>query len=139
MSWQDFFRTQNQLNFNVIDISWNGQMDMRYAFMMRGNIMWRKRENYARKSKYFFFLNFCRDKSPFYRATGILCFEIQLTLPMGFKARVDAPLPVLYSHLRIMDPQSQLWLSRPGPGPNFTPWYGEAAAGVTAQHHFQDC
>ena len=28
-------------------------------------------------------------------ATGTLCFGLQLTLPMGFKARVDALLPVL--------------------------------------------
>ena len=36
------------------------------------------------------------------------------------------------------DPQSQLWLLRSRPGPNFTPWYGEATAGVTAQCHFWD-
>ena len=30
----------------------------------------------------------------------------QMTLPMGFKARVDAPSPVLYSHFHVMHPQS---------------------------------
>ena len=42
-----------------------------------------------------FFCNFCGDKSPFCGATGTLCFGLQLTLPMGFKARVDAPPSVL--------------------------------------------
>ena len=34
---------------------------------------------------------FCGDKSLFCGATGTLCFRLQLTLPMGFKARVNAP------------------------------------------------
>ena len=61
-----------------------------------------------------------------------------LTLLMGFKTRVDAPLPAL-GHLRIMDPWSQLWLPRPRPGPNFTPWHGEATARVNTRCHFWDC
>ena len=48
------------------------------------------------------FLNFCGKKSSFGGATGALCFRIWLTLPMGFKARVDAPLPALFSHSCIM-------------------------------------
>ena len=36
------------------------------------------------------------------------------------------------------DPHSQLWIPRPRPDPNFTPWYGEGTAGVTAQCHFWD-
>ena len=43
----------------------------------------------------FFFFKFCGDKSPFCGATGTLCFRLQLTPSMGFKARVDAPLPDL--------------------------------------------
>ena len=31
------------------------------------------------------------DKSPFCEATGNLCFGLQLTLPVKFKVRVDAP------------------------------------------------
>ena len=42
-----------------------------------------------------FFVFFCGDKSPFCGATGALCFGLRLTLPMGFKARVDAPSPNL--------------------------------------------
>ena len=38
-----------------------------------------------------------------------------------------------------MDPQSQLWFPRQRPGPNFTPWYGEATTRVTTQCHFQNC
>ena len=34
--------------------------------------------------------------SPFCGATGILCFGLQLILPMDFKARVDVPSPVLF-------------------------------------------
>ena len=37
------------------------------------------------------------------------------------------------------DPQSQLWIFRPGPGPNFATWYGEATARVTTQCHFWNC
>ena len=49
---------------------------------------------------------FCADKSPFCGAIGALCFRLWLTLPMGFKARVDTSSPaVARSH---NDPQSQL-------------------------------
>ena len=37
----------------------------------------------------------CGDKSPFCGATGALCFGLWLTLPMGFKTRVNAPSPAL--------------------------------------------
>ena len=60
-----------------------------------------------------FYFNFCGDKSPFCGATGALCFRHQLTLPMGFKARVDPSSPTLCSHLHIII-FSQLWISRPG-------------------------
>ena len=42
---------------------------------------------------------------------AILCFKLWLTPPMGFKARVDAPSPVL-CHLHLMDPwiaQAKAW------------------------------
>ena len=61
------------------------------------------------------------------------------SIHVGFNARVDLPLPVLYSHLSLMDLQSQLWSARPGPGPNLTPWYCEATARVTTQCHFRNC
>ena len=55
------------------------------------------------------FFYFCGDKSPFCGATGTLCFGLQLTLPMGFKARVDPSSPVLcYRLLACNDPQSPL-------------------------------
>ena len=38
---------------------------------------------------------FCGEKSPLCGATGALCFILQLILPMGFKARVDALSPAL--------------------------------------------
>ena len=43
----------------------------------------------------------------FYGATGTLCFRLWLTMLMGFKARVNAPSPVL-CHLHVIDPWSQL-------------------------------
>ena len=36
------------------------------------------------------------------------------------------------------DPQRQFRIPRPGPSPNFRPWYREPTAGVTTQCHFQD-
>ena len=33
--------------------------------------------------------------SPFCGASGTLCMGLQLTLRMGFKTRVDTPLPML--------------------------------------------
>ena len=53
--------------------------------------------------------------SPFCRVTGTHCLRLQLTPPMGFKARVDASSPVLSCHLQVTDPRSQFW---PGWGPN---------------------
>ena len=37
----------------------------------------------------FFFQFFGGDKSPFCGAIGTLCYGLKLTLPKGFKARVD--------------------------------------------------
>ena len=51
-------------------------------------------------------------QSPLCGATDNLCFGLWLTLPMGFKARVDVPLPALYSRFCIMDPSCQLGLLR---------------------------
>ena len=50
----------------------------------------------------YFFFNFCSDKPPFCRATGTFCFRLWLTLPMGFKARVDAPFSALSFYLHVM-------------------------------------
>ena len=41
--------------------------------------------------------SFCGEKSPFCGATGTISFELQLTLPIGSKARVDKPSPVHFS------------------------------------------
>ena len=68
-------------------------------------------------------------KSPFCEATGTLSLRLQLTLPMGFKARVDPPWHALRSHLKIPTLRS---------GPNITPWLGEATAGMTTQCRFLD-
>ena len=43
---------------------------------------------------------------------------------MGFKSTITCALLSLVHN----DPQNQLWLPRPGPGPIFTHWYGEATA-----------
>ena len=51
---------------------------------------------------WFFKKNFYGDKSPFCGATGALCFGLQLTLSVDFKARVDSSLPTLCSHLHVM-------------------------------------
>ena len=60
---------------------------------------------------FFFFFFLAVTMSPFCGATDTLCFGLRLTVPMGFnKARVH-----------VMDPQSTL-ISKPRPGPNFTPW-----------------
>ena len=40
--------------------------------------------------------------SPFCGTTGTLCFILQLTLPMCFKARVDPLSPMLCSRLCVM-------------------------------------
>ena len=51
---------------------------------------------------YYFFKKFMLDRGPFCVATGTLCFQLRITLPMSFKVRVDRLLPVLYCHLRPM-------------------------------------
>ena len=45
---------------------------------------------------------FCGDKSPFCGANATLCFSLWLTLPVGFKTRVDPSSPAICSHLHIM-------------------------------------
>ena len=62
----------------------------------------------------FFFLIFCGDKSPFCGVARILCFRLWLTLPMGFKVRVDPSLLVLYCHLYIMILRVNSEFSGPG-------------------------
>ena len=49
-----------------------------------------------------FVLIFAVTSQHFCGSTGNLCFGLWLTLLMGFKAKVDAPWLVLYSHLHIM-------------------------------------
>ena len=61
-----------------------------------------KQELNGQSVNFCFFFNFCGDKSPFCGVTGTLCFGLWLTLPMGFKARVDPSLPAFYSHLCVM-------------------------------------
>ena len=52
---------------------------------------------------FFFFLKIiCGDKSPFCGVTDTLCFRLELTLPLGFKARVDPSSPTLCSCLCVM-------------------------------------
>ena len=56
-----------------------------------------------------FYLFFVVTILQFCGTAGILCFGLQFTPPMGFKARVDAPLPVLSVTCQyIMNPPSQL-------------------------------
>ena len=69
-------------------------------------------DNFKEKvmSRSCFILNFCDEKSPFCGATAALCFRLQLTLPMVFKARVNPSSPMCCSH-------SQLWISKPRHAP----------------------
>ena len=58
--------------------------------------------------KYVFFFStfFCGDSVTICGATGTICFGLWLTQPMGFKARVDASLPVLeWCRLCVMHPR----------------------------------
>ena len=57
---------------------------------------------YGKIEFFFFFIYFCGNKSPFCGATGALCFRLWLTLPVGFKVRVDPSSLVLCSCLRVM-------------------------------------
>ena len=50
----------------------------------------------------FFLKVFWGDKSLFCGATSALCFGLQLTLPVGFKARVAPSSPALCSRLHVM-------------------------------------
>ena len=54
-----------------------------------------REENKLIQGEHFLKKMFVVAMSPFCGATGTLCFGLRLTLPMGFKARVDAPMPVL--------------------------------------------
>ena len=58
-------------------------------------------------------------------------FQTSVDSGHGFQSQVG-------SIITCNDPQSQLWIPRPGPGPNFTPWYGGATARVTTQCHFSE-
>ena len=65
---------------------------------------------------------FCDNKSPFCGATGTLCFGLRMTLPTGFKTKVDPSSATLCSCLCIMT----LLIPRPVPDPNFYTlvWWG---------------
>ena len=80
------------------------------------------------------FFKFCGDKSPLCGTTGALCFRLWLT---AHRFQSQGGSTIACTLLVHNDPQSQLLIPRPGPGPNFTPWYGEATARVTAQCHFR--
>ena len=72
---------------------------------------------------FFNFFIFCGDKSPFCGATGIL-FQTLVDSAHWFQSQGGSIITCT--------------IPRPRPGPNFTPWYGEGAAGATAQYYFQD-
>ena len=74
-----------------------------FRLILRGTVPYNF-QFYGAFFKLIFYLNiFCGDKSLFFwGVTGTLCFRLHLTLPMGFKARVDAPLFELCSQLRVM-------------------------------------
>ena len=57
----------------------------------------------------------------------------------GFQSQGGSIITCTLLSLVCNDPQSQLWIPRPWPGPNFTPRYGEATARVTAHCHFRNC
>ena len=70
---------------------------------------------------------FLLDSGPFCGATGTLCFRLWMTLPMGFKARLDSSLLELFCHLRTMIPRAtsgyQDWESNPDHSPVRGAWY----------------
>ena len=64
----------------------------KYSLNLRSHIPWKMSSDQF----FSYFLKiFCGDKLPFCGVTSTLCFGLQLTLPMGFKVRVDAPSLVL--------------------------------------------
>ena len=85
---------------------------------------------------------FCSDKSPFCGATGTLwysLFRTSVVSARGFHSQGGCIIACTLLSLAHNDPQSQLWIPRPRPSPNFTPWYSEATTRVTIQCHFWDC
>ena len=61
--------------------------------------------------------NFAMTSNLFCGATGALCFRLWLTLPMGFKARVDPSSPMFCSHLHVMIPRVNSKFPNPRPVP----------------------
>ena len=59
-------------------------------------------------------------------------FRTSVDSAHGFQSQGGSIIAWILLLLACNYPQSQLWIPRPGPGPNFTPWYGEATARVTA-------
>ena len=86
----------------------------------------------------YFLKKFCGDKSPFCGTTGTVCFGLWLTLPIGFKARLDGCTSTCTLLSFTCNGFSRVNFDCPLPGPNFTPWYGEGTTRVTTQCHFKD-
>ena len=72
-------------------------------------------------SRYLNFFFFLMNRCPFCGVTGTLCFRLQKTLLMGFKARVNLSLPVLFCGLCAIIPRAisgcQDWALNPDDSP----------------------
>ena len=53
----------------------------------------------------FYYFKFLLDQGPFCVDTGTLCLRLRMTLPMGFKVRVDSSLHMLFCCLCITIPR----------------------------------
>ena len=65
-------------------------------------------------------------------------FQTLVDSAHGFQSQGGSIITHALLSLACNDPQSQLWIPRPWPGYNFTPWYSEATSGVTIQCYFWD-
>ena len=81
---------------------------------------------------------FCGHKTPYEYHHWYSLFQTSVDSVHGFKSQGRSIITCTLLSIACNDPPSQAWIPRPRPGPNFTPWYGEATAGVTTQCHFRD-
>ena len=86
----------------------------------------------------FFFFNILQWQVTILWSHWCSLFGTSLDPAHGFQSQGGSIIICTLFLLVHNDSQSQLWIPWPQPGPNFTPWYGDTTAGVTAQCHFWD-
>ena len=82
-------------------------------------------------SFYYFFLHFLRWQVTILWSHWCSLFQTLNDSAHRFQSQDGSIIACALLSPAHDDPQSHLWIPRPGPGPNFTPWHGEATAGVT--------